>query len=410
MTESAPDDCKGTDIDPFSDEFLNDPFPFLAELRGLGEVFYLRKCQAWGVARHTQVTAVLQNPDVFSNAAGVGYSNLKKEEPWRAPSIILEVDPPVHTTTRGILTRILSPRALRELRERFAAEAALLADRLVDAETFDAVTDLAQAYILKVFPDSLGLPPNNRENLLTYGGITFDSLGPRNPRFEAAMNRAEQIREWVGENCARRALTPGGFGAKIFEAADTGEVSEDEAALLVRSFLTAGVDTTVSALGFAIRRFAEHPDQWDMLRQDPSLARSAFDEVVRIDSPVTGFFRTTTKETVLGTTTIPADHKVMVLFSGANRDPDRWDEPDRFDITRRTSGHTGFGAGIHGCAGQMVARLETEALLTALAQRVSHWELAGAPTIALNNTLRALESLPVRAHQDAAHRAAPATV
>ncbi|MEN0134654.1 MAG: cytochrome P450 [Rhodococcus sp. (in: high G+C Gram-positive bacteria)] len=410
MTESAPDDCRGTDIDPFSDEFLTDPFPFLAELRGLGEVFYLRKYQVWGVARHTQVTAVLQNPDVFSNAAGVGFSNLKKEEPWRAPSIILEVDPPVHTTTRGILTRILSPRALRELRERFAAEAALLADRLVDAETFDAVTDLAQAYILKVFPDSLGLPPNNRENLLTYGGITFDSLGPRNPRFEAAMNRAEQIREWVGENCARRALTPGGFGAKIFDAADTGEVSEDEAALLVRSFLTAGVDTTVSALGFAIRRFAEHPDQWDRLRQDPSLARSAFDEVVRIDSPVTGFFRTTTKETMLGTSTIPADQKVMVLFSGANRDPDRWDEPDRFDITRRTSGHTGFGAGIHGCAGQMVARLETEALLTALAQRVSHWELSGPPTIALNNTLRALASLPVRAHQDAAHRAAPATV
>ena len=409
MTESAPGDCPGTDIDPFSDEFLADPFPHLAELRDLGEVFYLRKYRVWGVARHSEVTAVLQNPAVFSNAAGVGYSNLKTEEPWRAPSLILEVDPPVHTTTRGILTRILSPRALRDLQERFADEADRLVDRLVAAETFDAVTDLAQAYILKVFPDSLGLPPNDRDNLLTYGGITFDSLGPRNERFEAAMGRAEHIRQWVADNCARHALTPDGFGAKIFEAADAGVVSEDEAGLLVRSFLTAGVDTTVSALGFAIRRFAEHPDQWEMLRQDPSLARSAFDEVVRIDSPVIGFFRTTTTEAVLGSTAIPADQKVLVFFSAANRDPDRWNNPDEFDITRRTAGHTGFGAGIHGCAGQMVARLETEALLTALAKRVSRWELAGPPTAALNNTLRALASLPVRAHQFATHRVVPAT-
>ncbi|WP_009478418.1 cytochrome P450 [Rhodococcus sp. JVH1] len=405
--EAAPDDCPGTDIDPFSDAFLADPFPFLEELRSLGDVFFLRKYQVWGVARHSQVTAVLQNPGVFSNAAGVGYSNLKKEEPWRAPSIILEVDPPVHTTTRGILTRVLSPRALRELQVRFAQEAEILADRLVTAGTFDAVTDLAQAFILKVFPDSLGLPPADRENLLTYGGITFNSLGPRNPRFDEAMRRAEEIKTWVSDNCARQALTPGGFGDKIFESADAGLVTEDEAALLVRSLLTAGVDTTVSAIGFAIRRFAEHPDQWELLRKNPSLIRSAFDEVVRIDSPVIGFFRTTTSETTLGTTTIPSERKVMVFFSGANRDPDRWEAPDRFDITRRTPGHTGFGAGIHGCAGQMVSRLETEALLTAFAQRVERWELSGPPTAALNNTLRALASLPVRVHQDAAHRAVP---
>ncbi|WP_455550820.1 cytochrome P450 [Gordonia humi] len=318
---SEPLDCPVTDIDPFSDDFLENPFPRLAELRGSGDAFYFREYGVWGVARHDLVDAVLRDHETFSNAAGVGYSNLLKETPWRAPSIILEADPPLHSTTRGVFTRILSPRALRDLRDRFAAEAEALVDSLVQRETFDVVADLAQAYVLKVFPDSLGLPAENRENLLTYGGVTFDSLGPRNARFDEAMDRAARIRPWVEATCARGALTPGGFGAQIYEAADTGTVSDEQAGMLVRSFLTAGVDTTVSALGFAIRRFIEHPDQWAMLRADPTLVRSAFDEVVRIDSPVIGFFRTTTTEARIGSVTVPADAKVMVFFAGGEPRP-----------------------------------------------------------------------------------------
>ena len=87
----------------------------------------------------------------------------------------------------------------------------------------------------------------------------------------------------------------------------------------------------------------------------------------------------------------------MVFFAGANRDPRQWADPDRFDVTRRTTGHTGFGSGIHNCAGQMVARLEAEALLQALAARVESWELSGTPTLKLNNAIRALAHLPVRA-------------
>jgi 4-methoxybenzoate monooxygenase (O-demethylating) len=398
MPEVEPHDCPAADIDPFSDEFLSDPFPQLAELRDLGDVVYLRKYGVWAVARHHEVTSVLRDPEVFSNASGVGYSNLREGKPWRSASIILEVDPPIHTRTRRVLAKILSLRALDELRERFAREAAFLADRVVADVAFDAVTDLVRPFVLKVFPDSLGLPPDDRGNLLTYGGISFNALGPHNDRFRTAMREADELAGWVAVHCARHSLRPGGFGDKLFRAADDGIVTEEEAALLVRSFLTAGVDTTVSALGFAIRRFAERPEQWQLLRENPALARAAFDEVVRIDSPVIGFFRTTTRDAVVGAT-IPAGQKVMVFFAGANRDPRRWDDPDRFDITRRTPGHTGFGTGIHNCAGQMVARLEAEALLQALAERVESWELTGTPSLQLNNTLRACAHLPVRARQ-----------
>ncbi|MEV6898945.1 cytochrome P450 [Amycolatopsis sp. NPDC051372] len=401
MHDGDPADCAVTDIDPFSDEFLTDPFPALAELRDLGEVFYLRRYGVWGVARHEQVTSVLRQPTDFSNAAGVGYSDLLREDPWRSPSLILEVDPPIHTTNRRVLARILSPRALRDLTERFAREAELLVDRVLtgDVAEVDAVQDLVRPFVLKVFPDSLGLPADGRENLLPYGGVSFNALGPRNARFTAAMRDAERLAGWVERACSRRGLGASGFGPDIFRAADEGTITEADAGLLVRSFLTAGVDTTVSALGFALLRFAQHPDQWDRLRAQPSLARAAFDEVVRVDSPVIAFFRTTTADTELAGTTIPGERKVMVFFAGANRDPSRWTDPDDFDITRNAAGHAGFGAGIHNCAGQMVARLEAEALLQALARRVQRWDLAGTPAPSLNNALRALGSLPLRAHR-----------
>jgi hypothetical protein len=142
--------------------------------------------------------------------------------------------------------------------------------------------------------------------------------------------------------------------------------------------------------------FARFPGQWQMLRADPSLARNAFEEVVRLEAPVTNFFRTTTEATELAGTSLPADAKVMVSFAGANRDPRRWERPDEFDIRRKCAGHMGYGTGVHNCVGQVIARMEGEALLRALAARVASWHLAGEPRLRLNNTLRGLDTLPVR--------------
>ena len=107
------------------------------------------------------------------------------------------------------------------------------------------------------------------------------------------------------------------------------------------------------------------------------------------------FFRTTTGPTELAGASLPAGAKVMVSFAGANRDPRRWEEPDRFDIRRKTAGHMGWGTGVHNCVGQVIARMEGEALLRALAARVSSWRLTGEPRPRLNNSLRGLDTLPV---------------
>jgi cytochrome P450 len=240
--------------------------------------------------------------------------------------------------------------------------------------------------------------PGSRKNLLKYGSMVFNGHGPRNHIFEEAMRDTDEVRAWVNAQCSREMLLPGRFGDQIYQSVETGDLTEEEAGLLVRSFLSAGVDTTVNALGFAILNFARSPQQWAELHADPSLARDAFEEVVRLEAPVSGFFRATTKDTEIAGTMIPQASKVLVLYSGACRDPRRWDDPDSFDIHRRPVGHNGFGSGIHGCVGAIVARLEGEVLLGALARRVSRIERTGEPRVRLNNTLRGLESLPVCLH------------
>ena len=165
--------------------------------------------------------------------------------------------------------------------------------------------------------------------------------------------------------------------------------------MLVRSFLSAGVDTTVSGIAFALRNLAAEPEQWELLRHDPTVTRNAFEETIRRESPVIGFFRMTTRPTTVGEVQIPARQKVLIFYAGANRDPKRWDDPDRFDIQRKVSGHMGWGIGIHACVGMVIARMEGEAVLGALRERVRSIEITAPPAPRLNNSLRGLETLPL---------------
>src|SRR5271163_342408 len=383
-------------VDPFSHEFLRDPYPHHEALREAGPVVWLEKYGIWTMARHQEVRDALTDWQTYCSSAGVGLSDFRKEPPWRPPSIILEADPPLHTRTRAVLTRILSPAAINILRETFQREAELLVAHLVEQGEFDGIADLAEAYPLKVFPDAVGISGQGRENLMPYGTMVFNSFGPRNDLFDKATANAGPVREWIMSNCSRAALAPDGLGIKIFHAVDAGELSEDEAGMLVRSFLSAGIDTTVYGLGNALYCMARYPEQWQALRRNPNLIRGAFEEVLRFEAPVQTFFRTTTKTIDVSGVRLGEGEKVLLFLAAANRDPRRWEKPDSFDVKRRATGHMTFGTGIHGCVGQAVARLESEAVFGALAKRVASFELTEEPKRRLNNTLRGLDSLPLR--------------
>jgi 4-methoxybenzoate monooxygenase (O-demethylating) len=384
--------------DPFSPENLAEPYGLHEQLREAGPLVHLGYYGIWGMARYEQVNAALKDWETFSSAAGAGLSNFRKEKPWRTPSLLLEADPSAHTLAREVVGPILAPPALRALRGQFEREAVALVDQLATLGHFDAVSQLAEAYSLKVFGDAVGLPEEGRENLLPYANMVFNAFGPRNQLLEEAMAHAQPVQQWIAASCKREALRHGSFGAQIWTTVDAGKVPEEWAPLLVRSLLSAGLDTTINGIAAAIYALASHSEQWSLLRQDPSLAKSAFEETIRWESPVQTFFRTTTREVEVANKRIPAGEKVLLFLGAANRDPRRWENPDSFDIRRNSSGHVGFGMGIHRCVGQTVARVEAEIVLTTLARRVERIELTGQPQRKLNNTLRAWSNLPVTIH------------
>jgi 4-methoxybenzoate monooxygenase (O-demethylating) len=391
VLERAPD----LDIDPYDDAFVADPYPGYAAMRGAGPVFYMPKYACWGMARYKEVRPALLDWKTYCSGMGVGYTHFGKDKPWRPPSLLLETDPPLHDRARRIVDRVVFPPALQRLREPFAKEAAAAVERVLARGRFDGVKDLAEAFPLKVFPDAVGLDAEGRENLLPYGDMVFNGFGPLNARFHASTASASTVVPWIMKKCSRAALAPDSLGAQIYQAVEAGEATEEEAALLVRSFLSAGLDTTIAAIGGALYLLAANPDEWRKLRADPSLARNVFEETIRMETPLQNLFRTTTREVELDGHRIPANEKVLLLLASANRDPDHWQEPDRFNITRRVQGHVGLGAGFHVCVGQMIARMEGELLLTALAQRVASLELTGPPTRRFNNAVRCFASLPL---------------
>lgn len=392
---SGSSDIIHLDIDPFSDKFFEDPYPAHELLREASPVVYLEKWNVYAVARHAEVTAVLNDPGTFCSSRGAGLSDFAKEKPWRPASLILEADPPAHTRTRAVLSKVLSPAMVKQIRDGFAAAAEAKVDELLTRGSFDAITDLAEAYPLSVFPDAMGLKQDGREHLLPYAGVVFNAFGPPNKLRQDAIERSAPHLAYVSEQCQRENLAPGGFGACIHARVDSGDITEAEAPLLVRSLLSAGLDTTVNGIGASIYCLARFPEELARLRADPSLARNAFEEAIRFESPVQTFFRTTTREVEISGCTIGEGEKVLMFLGAANRDPRRWTDPNRYDITRKTSGHVGFGAGIHMCVGQLVARLEGEVMLAALARKVAAIEITGPVKRRFNNTLRGLESLPI---------------
>jgi cytochrome P450 len=383
------------DIDPFAEAFLTDPYAHHAALRDAGPVVRLNPIAAYGMARFDEVQAALRDHQTFCSGRGVGLSDFANETPRRPPSLLLEADPPLHDRTRGLVNHVVSLKALKDLRPRWAEQAEKLADHLVAKQRFDAVTELGEVYPMLVFPDTVGVPAEGRENLLTYAAAVFNAFGPRNAIFHRDNDRPADATTWVAQACKRENLTPGGWGMALYEAADAGECTPDEAERLLRSFLSAGVDTTVNGIAHMIYALASHPDQFERLRADPSLTKRAFEESLRWDSTVQTFFRTTTSDVEIGGFTIPEGAKVLLFLAAANRDPRKWDQPETFNLSRQTSGHVGFGFGTHQCLGQMVARLEGELVLEALLPRIRSIRLAGPPVRRLNNTLHALASLPV---------------
>lgn len=365
-----------SDIDMFGAEGVRNARRVDDEIRELAPVVHLEREDICVLGRFEDVSAGLSDWQAFSS----------KSRPWHdpksvRPEILLTDDPPRHTEVRLVISKVLSPRALNAIAAPFRADADAVIERVLGsgADVVDAVDAISRPFVYKVLPDLLGLPSWGREHMTAFGHMVWATMGPQNELFAEALEGAEPVLAWVDECCNRENLDPEGLGMQMFYAADRGEITQDEAKLLVQILLSAAADTTVMTISTAIRAFAEFPDQYRLLRDNPSLKRAAFDESLRWDSPSRLAGRIATKDVAIGDYSIPAGTRCGLLFAAANRDPRRWQEPDRFDIQRNLRGQVGWGYGVHSCVGRTLAQLEADALLGSMIEKIARFEPAGRP-------------------------------
>lgn len=327
------------------------------------------------IARHEHVTAGLLDWKSFSSAS----------RPWHDPNsprpeILLTDDPPRHTQVRKVVQDALSPRALEKTKVVFEAAAQEFVDELRsrEGEAVDAVGEITQAFIFRVLPDVLGLPQEGRHHMHGFSQMVWATMGPPGELFDEAMSHDfSAVIEWLGTACDRDAIDPEGIGAEIFRAADRGQVTMDEAKLLLQTILSAGADTTYLTMANAIRAWALFPDQYDKLRANPKLLRNAFDESLRWDSPSRMAGRIATCDVQIDDLVVPAGSRCGLMFAAANRDPRYWAEPDKYDIERDNKHSLGWGYGVHGCVGRMLAQTEAQALLGTIVREVESFAIAG---------------------------------
>ncbi|MEU5843666.1 cytochrome P450 [Rhodococcus sp. NPDC047139] len=385
MTSSPPT----ADLDLFADDILVDPYPTFTALRELAPVVYLPAHDVYALTRYDVIRDALGDPATFSSRT-VGF-NPAANDVLQGTS--LASDPPVHTELRAALTENLSPRALRGLKSTIESKADALVADLVAQGSFEAIDALARAFPLEIVADLIGFTGEVRANMLRWGQAAMEVLGPMNPRTAENFPIAGELYAWCSQVTAED-LTPGSVGRGIFDAEARGAIPAGSAGHIIHQYLGAGVDTTIASIGNLIALFSAFPEQFDLLRSDPTLVPAAFAEVLRYWAPLHAWGRAVTRDVEIDGFAVPAGAQVAILFGAGNRDPRHYDDPDTFRIDRNPVDHLSFGYGPHGCAGQGLARLEAHAVITALATHTRRL-VAAEPVRVPANTTRSIDRLDI---------------
>ena len=378
--------------DIYSCSAIREPYPHYTRLRQLGPVVWLSRQRVYALSRYAECKAVLRDDARFISGDGVALNPLTNR---LSRGTTLNSDGAEHDRRRKLLAHRLTPKALRSMSEAIDRQAEAVVEAAVARRHVEGVRDIATALPLAVVPDLVGWPEDGRDNLIHWAGATFDSLGPMNRRWLRTTPAAVAMLRFSRRVVRDRSVRPGSMGEEVLRAADDGELPPSEASALMIDYLAPSLDTTISAISSALYLFATHPEQWQALRNDPTLVANAVNEVVRIESPLRAFSRKVATDIEIGGLLLPQGSRVLVVYASANRDEREWENPDTFDITRDANRHLGFGHGTHGRAGQGLARLESQAILRELAARVDRINIAGPATWAINNIIHRYDRLPL---------------
>ncbi len=394
-------------FDPRDPAFRADPYPTYERLRNetpvlatpLGMIVLSRHADAVRLLHHPTTSA-----DQRKSALYQAFVENMEVDPFegREPSFLF-LDPPDHTRLRGLVSHAFTPRRVRELGTRIGEIVNELLDAQIASGRMEVIEDFAYLVPVRVICELLGVPPEDHEIFKDWSRQLARGLDPQfmlpQDTVEKMQAASEALTAYWEQLIEQRKRAPGDdMLSALIGAEEAGrKLSHGELLSTLSLLLIAGHETTVNLIGNAALQFSRHTEEYAKLCADPTLAKSAIEEVLRFDPPVQITGRIAMTDLDFDGHVLQTGHQGLCLIGGANRDPDEFGPTAAdFDITRTPNNHVAFGAGIHFCLGANLARIEAQTAIDAMARRIGPFELAEEPSYRENFVLRGLSRLPIR--------------
>jgi cytochrome P450 len=383
--------------DPYDVDIDRDPYPVYARLRDEAPLYRNDEVGFWGLSRYDDVDAALRNVTDLSSAKG-DILEVVLADPVMPPGVFINEDPPLHTIHRALVSRAFTPRRMKAVEDQIRAYCVACLDPLVGQERIDFVLDLGAELPMRAIGMLMGIPDAEVANVRDAAVAKLRNepgkpLAVTKDRYFSGRAYAEYV-EWRAENPSDDLITE--LLAVEFEDVDgvTRRLTQEELLIFVAVIAGAGVETTGRLFGWMGKLLAEHPDQRRELVEDRSLVPGAIEELLRYEPPGPHVARHVANDVTFHDQVVPAGSAVLLMLASANRDERRFDDPDRFDIHRRST-HMTFGHGTHYCLGAALARMEGRIALEEVLDRWPTWEVdLDAARRAPTSTVRGWDSMP----------------
>jgi len=407
MTEANADALSLSNL--FRPEVRADPYPLYDRIRAEDPVHWDEAMGFWSITRYADISAIYRDAR-FSRALGLAgaFQRLPEAERERTMPLydafsktIPYTDPPYHTRLRGLANKAFTPRVVEQMRPHIKRLLEGLLDDQQAAGRMDVMRDVAYPLPATVIMELLGLPLERRPQFKQWSSDVFATIGVVRRDSEVmtkGLEGLEQAADFLRHFHDQIEKEPKGdlFTALAMVVEEGNRLSREELYANILMLLSAGQETTTNLIGNGTFALLTHPDQMQKLRDDPTLIANAVEEMLRYDNPAQVAYRVAAEDVEVGSKTIRRGEIVNLLLGAANRDPEHFRDPDRFDITRPEIHQIGFGAGIHYCIGAPLARLEGQIAFNTFLRRFPNMRLeTGQLEWQDHPTFRGLVSLPV---------------
>ncbi len=386
--------------DPYDPEFTANPHPWFHRLRAIDPVHFHTETGSWLVTRYDDVLGGLHDRRYSADRFHLSSPEIQSSPLLRAlGSMMLFQDPPAHTRMRALVSKAFTPRAVSDMRPRTHAIAVDLLTRDAEGE-LDVIRDFAAPLPVTVITSMLGVPPSDyplfkrwSDDLIKVADGTLAAEA-----FPQAERSAAELSDYLDDAFDARRLEPrDDLISRLVAARDEGDaLSNEELFATCVLLLIAGHETTTNLIGNGLFALLRHRDQLDLLGAKPELLSNAIEELLRFEAPFQITSRVATEDVELRGKHIQAGQEIVLCLTAANRDPEKFPDPDRLDVTRPDIQHLAFGHGVHFCLGAALARIEAQVAIDALISLPGLELVETAPPWKRGIALRGLERLPVR--------------